>query len=549
MKLRALLLSAVLAALLSPALAAQGLVAGSLPADDGVLPPGAEALRFRAVRLDAGLLEASAAASRAAPAPPLTLTLDLFDDVRLTAVMDLAAPAVPEGVVWTGRIEGAEHGEVTLVVRDGAVTGHIWTPSATYEIRPAAGGAHVVYEVDRRSPAPCAPPVPVDIPGGTASVSRALRDDGSTIDILVVYTQTAREMNGGTEGIEALVNLAVQTVNNAFANSGIAPRVNLVHTAEVAFEESTQLSYDLDCLQYGAQWAEGDLAEVHSLRERYQADLVSMFVYSGYPAGIAYQMNEASTAFADHAFSVVKTGYAVESLTFPHEISHNMGCAHDRNNIVNPGEGLYPYSYGYQDPVGGFYTVMAYENGCGGSCVRIPHFSNPDVFYEGRPTGVDYQAADAADNALSLNSIAPIVANFRNRSGAPTPTPLPGSMLDVTLSGGTISPGDPLTVEVTVQPIGRAFDAWGVILGPGASWSFILGNPSAVRPGLTPLATNVPGLSSPYAGTLLSLVSIPAGIEGNYTVIVGLVPPGVSPSGVADAIPGYVDREDLIVQY
>ena len=70
-----------------------------------------------------------------------------------------------------------------------------------------------------------------------------------------------------------------------------------------------------------------------------------------------------------------------------HEFGHNAGCTHDIGNANNPGR--YSYSYGYQHPTGQFRTVMAYSYGCPGpgDCTQIDYFSNPNVTYNGAPTG------------------------------------------------------------------------------------------------------------------------------------------------------------------
>ncbi len=43
--------------------------------------------------------------------------------------------------------------------------------------------------------------------------------------------------------------------------------------------------------------------------------------------------------------------------------------------------------------------------------------------------------------------------------------------------------------------------------------------------------------------------AIPSGAAGTYQVIVGLVPAGIRPLGAGDAIPGYVDSENVTVRY
>jgi outer membrane protein assembly factor BamB len=119
--------------------------------------------------------------------------------------------------------------------------------------------------------------------------------------------------------------------------------------------------------------------------------------------------------------------------------------------------------------------------------------------------------------------------------------------LDVIPSSNSPAVGDPFTVQVTVKPIGGAFDAWGIVQAPGGrTYSFNLRNPSTLRQGMQPLALNVPGLDSPYAGTLLSLSAIPGGAAGTYQIYVGLVPAGRAPT-LANAIPDYLDHETIVI--
>ncbi|MCP5047648.1 MAG: hypothetical protein GY940_10785, partial [bacterium] len=67
-------------------------------------------------------------------------------------------------------------------------------------------------------------------------------DDGSTIDLLVVYTDGARSNAGGTSSIEAEIDLAISETNQGYLNSGVNHRVNLVHTAEVNYTESSSMA-------------------------------------------------------------------------------------------------------------------------------------------------------------------------------------------------------------------------------------------------------------------------------------------------------------------
>jgi len=57
------------------------------------------------------------------------------------------------------------------------------------------------------------------------------------------------------------------------------------------------------------------------------------------------------------------------------------------------------------------------------SVPRLNYFSNPNVFFNGAPMGVDYaqDPGNAADNARSMNNTAPYVAQFRTATSAVPP--------------------------------------------------------------------------------------------------------------------------------
>ncbi len=189
----------------------------------------------------------------------------------------------------------------------------------------------------------------------------------------------------------------------------------------MAYTESGSLSTDLGRLRGNS---DGFMDGVHTLRNQYKADLVALITDSGDGCGIAYVMvNGPQPSFESLAFSVTVRD-CIPNMTLAHETGHNMGNAHDR---ANSSVGVYPYSFGYQDPVGGFRTVMAYA--CNpGSCPRIRYFSNPDVTYNGRPVGIDYDTSPttAADNARSMNNVRATVANWRV-SGSPSDTTPPAA--------------------------------------------------------------------------------------------------------------------------
>jgi hypothetical protein len=347
-------------------------------------------------------------------APGDAVRLDLFIDASFDAVLDRVETLSPGRQVLSGHVRGQKDSSFTFVIRDGVMLGNIRIPSldAYFQVRYLGDGVHVVRQIDERQFPPCgvgpeealgALEAPV---GQVAGVGECV-DDGSVIDLLVVYTTVAREAEGGTAAIEALIDLSITASNTSYGNSQINTRLRLVHSAEVSYDESSGMSLALSRLR---QPADGYLDQIHDLRDQHGADMVALLVDSGSYCGIAYVMQTLSADFATKAFSVTKRTCAAGNLTFAHELGHNMGCAHDRENAGVPG--LFSYSYGYQDPNNEFRTVMAYS--CPGGCPRVQHFSNPDVTYNGLVTGVPVGGANEAHNALTINQSAQTIACFRN---------------------------------------------------------------------------------------------------------------------------------------
>ncbi|MEE8392258.1 MAG: M12 family metallo-peptidase, partial [Anaerolineae bacterium] len=340
------------------------------------------------------------------------LELNLFDDTAFTAVLDHAESNPSGSLSWMGHLEGVEHGSAVLVVKDRVMVGSIKMPGAFYQIRYVGDGVHAIHEMNPGAFPPEMEPVSVaaseDAPVEAFTAPTA--DDGSTIDVLVVYTDDARAAVGGTTAMENLIDLAVAETNTSYANSGITQRVNLAHAAKVSYDET-----DLDwstTLSRLRLTSDGYLDIVHTLRDSYCADEVVLIINDNASCGLGYLMTSVSTFFADRAFALVYWSCATGYYSFGHEMGHNMGATHDRANTSN--SGAYSYSYGYQAPDKAFRTIMAYS--CPGGCTRIDYWSNPDVSYGGQPTGVVYTAPDSADNRRTLNNTAFTVANFRDSS-------------------------------------------------------------------------------------------------------------------------------------
>lgn len=415
--------------------------------------PAAGVLRSRYIGIDFSTLRTRA--QRQMLREP-SLTLELFPDVTVFATFDRYDPN-PDGMTWVGHVEGVPMSNVTLVYRGAMMTGSIVMPNAVYKIRPAPPEVrnavpqngrvvHLVSQVDQEALPREADPVEVRLTA--AQIAEAADDPaGDTsdvIDVMVVYTALAAADVGGTTAMTNLINLAVSETNTSYANSAVAQRLRLVHTAQVPYTETGNFSTSLNDLRSGF----GGLSGVAALRDQHGADMVQMLVHPTSPSacGIAFLMTNPSTAFAPSAFSVTDTDCVSPNYTFAHELGHNMGARHDW--YMDSGTTPFSYAHGYVNPAIGqrWRTIMAYPDMCtalGFNCTRLLFWANPERrlllcdgsrfncsqlqywFYPGAPMGVPggtstscpsgnaNNASCDADDHRALNNTAISVANFR----------------------------------------------------------------------------------------------------------------------------------------
>ena len=331
---------------------------------------------------------------------------------------------------WSGRLKSHSDSEVTLVAHGHVMAGSIRKGQALFEIRPGSGETHDLIEIDANALPSDHHPIPVSReeltaaeaavePSGQNTAPSTAADNGSVIDVMVVYTTAAKNANGGQNGIEALIDLGISLANTAFNNSQINTQFQLVHAAEVSYTESGNYNTDLSRLR---STNDGFMDEVHGWRNTYKADLVALIEDNlGGACGVAYVMTNVSSGFAGWAFSVTQDS-CISGYTLAHELGHNMGSQHDR---LEGGTGAYPYSFGHKEG-GKFRTIMAYP--CSTNCIRINHFSNPNVRYQGNwVTGIDHNSdpANSADNARAFSNALSTIANFRDSGGPVDSTPPP----------------------------------------------------------------------------------------------------------------------------
>jgi hypothetical protein len=156
-------------------------------------PPAADLLtqdvtvvRQRWVRIDDAPMRAALPPPPGATPAGQSLTLNLFADTRLVAVLD-RVEQTETGYVWVGRLPGVELSRVTLAVTANIMAGSISTPDTIFVIRHVSDGVHVIQELNRGALPREAPPlIPNLLPDAGDSPPSVAADDGSIIDLLVV---------------------------------------------------------------------------------------------------------------------------------------------------------------------------------------------------------------------------------------------------------------------------------------------------------------------------------------------------------------------------
>lgn len=282
---------------------------------------------------------------------------------------------------------------------------------------------------------------PADLPAGRTTTAAATR-----IDVLVLYTPGLVSAYGGTAQALTEIQQLAAFANQAYADSGVAIVLRVVGAVEIAAADDT---VDLDALRALTDGA-APYDNVAWLRSQYGADLVSLVrPFSAAQERICGTAwvggnGRALAQSGDLAFSVVGDGYDggyyCPAHTFVHELSHNMGSAHDRAAVAAQSgtAGAYSYSYGY-GIAGQFGTVMSYVE------PHVGKFSNPRITCPGTvPCGIAASdSAHSADNALSLDNARTIVAAFTPEAATQT----------VSVAGIVAADGEALAgVQLTASP-------------------------------------------------------------------------------------------------
>ena len=374
------------------------------------------------------------------------LKLNLFDDAVVEVQIKRVRPT-RNGYFISGRPSGMDWGEVRLVVNGPVMVGTVITPKGKFTIRSGGAGRHVIRRIDpmaepfvcdvEEGPLPAPPtqvisslgPPPLLAAPPTPQADDMPTEDGSEIRILIVYTPALQAAQGGAAGMRALIDLFVQSANQAFEESGINTRLELAHSALVDYV-AQGAGPDLGRLIFPD---DGYMDDIHALRNEHAADLVHLLTNVGFGAeGVASPLTR-ETLVSERSAAFAVTANSQEQ-TFTHEIGHNLGVMHDRYSFgSNYPRTIYPFAFGYVNQrafepgapdTSKWRTIMSTQDRCQDERIRCPRllrFANPDQSYMGDALGISAESTVSgpdgpADARTTINSTARWVGSFRSEA-------------------------------------------------------------------------------------------------------------------------------------
>ena len=177
------------------------------------------------------------------------------------------------------------------------------------------------------------------------------------VRVLVLYTPAAR---GSVFNINNTILASIDDANQSFINSNINYRLELAYAGLTSYTEALPnpapnnnldpITTDLNRFR---NKNDGYMDEVHSLRDKYSADVCVLLARRTDWCGLAKDVGVSE----EDAFCLVDVLCAVDNHSFAHEIGHLLGCRHD--TYVDNSSKPFAHGHGYVYSPGNWRTIMA----------------------------------------------------------------------------------------------------------------------------------------------------------------------------------------------
>lgn len=367
---------------------------------------------------------------------------------------------------------------LSLSVMGNDVLGSIEDEDGTFSIETVGNNAYAIIKYDPSKMKEGCEDLPENQDTTSSNINRVrallpqvnnTNGNNCKIRVLVLYTPQAAAEVGN---IRNTVRTAVEYTNESFSNSNIHYEIELVYLGQTDY---TEIYYVVDLSRFVSK-TDGYMDEVHTLRDKYSADICILLFYDE-TLDLCGRAG-AISASSDNAFSIVNVynNCATDKYSFGHEIGHLLGCRHDpaKDSDKTP----FAYGHGYVSPDKKWRTIMAYPGACN-YCQRLKYWSNPDVLYNGVPMGT----TSTHNNARVWNERSNTVMGFRQPANtisvSQSDTEKAGYMnvvakQKVVFDGSTIKNGASMDVKAGEEVELKN----GVEVEQGAEFSISIGNVS-----------------------------------------------------------------------
>lgn len=306
-----------------------------------------------------------------------TVTIQLLDGQTLTVTEERKSEQYGRKI-WVGKNEATKD-NIILIISENEVIGSITNGLKIYSIRSLGNGTQVLVEIDQSKYPPelCNQADEVhqnennSEPNGSENLIQnfsASSHNGyeCNLRLLVAYTASSATaaVTSGFGNIQNLILLAVEETNQSYINSAINQRVELAHITQVNYTETGVET----SLNHFAASNDGNMDEIHTLRNLYTADVGVLFVNlpNDNLCGVAKTIHTENNP--SQAFCVTRFDCATGNYTFGHEIGHLQGARHDEQS--DPTTTPFAYGHGFVRTAGNWRTIMATVGSCN-TCVRL----------------------------------------------------------------------------------------------------------------------------------------------------------------------------------
>lgn len=254
------------------------------------------------------------------------------------------------------------------------------------------------------------------------------------LDLLVLVTEEARRQAGGNPsdcrdmtGTMAFIHQNINSINTGFQRSQIPAQVGVVTVTRLSGFTLIPYAGNRDNITQNRNNIRGR-PNIEAFRNAVGADVVTTLVDTQSnlgTCGVAFIQRPdcggaapgcgTGTLFSNFTYFLETVQCSAVDITV-HELGHVLGAEHDHDHTsATATTASFPYSfgYGYRALGTGFETIMAqrFYSQPNYYPTRLLQFSNPNLTYNGQPTGI----ANQYDNALTLTNLIPGTAAFRAR--------------------------------------------------------------------------------------------------------------------------------------